>query len=222
MLPKHDEKLAHIRRLLLDLGQDLNLAGEQALSGISSGDISRFEAVRNTLKASGTKGNAIDNEIVTSLALFGAEATDLRELVAYLKITTECIRVSENYKSLARRIGPLVSHGACFSSCQEYAAHLCKSATKAVALALKTIETHDKDEVQNLYRQVQVEESKTDDLYSILEKNVLSELSKVNEFSADHMQILSTMRKLERIADRAVNIAKLNLFAQVGGPLDVY
>ena len=222
MLPKHDEKLAQIKSLLLELGNELNLAGEQALSGISTGDVSRFDSIRNTLKSSGTKGNAIDNEIVTSLALFGAEATDLRLLVAYLKITTECIRICENYKSLARRIAPLIAHGSCFSNCQEYASHLCKSAAKAVSLAIKSIEVADGDEVQNLYRQVQVEESKTDDLYSILEKNVLSELSQINEFSADHMQILSTMRKLERIADRAVNIAKLNLFAQVGGPLDVY
>lgn len=222
MLPKHDEKLTEIRTLLITLGQDLNLAGEQALSGITTGDVSRFETIRTTLKASGTKGNEIDNEIVTSLALFGAEATDLRELVAYLKITTEFIRVSDNYKSLARRIAPLVESGSCFTSSQEYAGHLCKSAAKAVSLAIKTIEAVDEDDVQNLYRQVQVEESKTDDLYAILEKNVLTELSRVNEFSADHMQILSTMRKLERIADRAVNIAKLNMFAQVGGPLDVY
>ena len=222
MLPKHDEKLAHIRQLLLSLGDDLILAGEQTLSGITTGDVSRFETVRMTLKSSGAKGNTIDNEIVTSLALFGAEATDLRQLVAYLKITTEFIRVCENFKSLAKRIAPLIEHKAFFSSAQEYAGHLCKSAIKAVALSVATIKTQDKDEVQNLYRQVQVEESKTDDLYAILEKNVLTDLSKVSEFSADHMQILSTMRKLERIADRAVNIAKLNMFAQVGGPLDVY
>ncbi|MBN2963182.1 PhoU family transcriptional regulator [Sulfurospirillum sp. T05] len=222
MLPKHDQKLQEIRNLLTDLGQDLVTAAEKALHGLQTGDTSRFEAARLMLKNSGTKGNHIDNQIVTSLALFGAEATDLRELVAYLKATNEMVRISENIKAFSKRIHPLMENGACFPSCQEYGAHLCKSATVAITVAMKAFETNNKDEVEAIYRKVQVEESKTDDLYAILEKNILSELSKLNEFNTNHIQILSTMRKLERIADRAVNISKLLMFAKVGGELDVY
>lgn len=222
MLPKHDQKLEEIRNLLKDLGDDLITAAEKALHGLQTGDISRFEAARLMLKDSGSKGNRIDNEIVTSLALFGAEATDLRELVSYLKITNEMVRVSENIKAFSKRIHPLLEEGTCFKNCQEYGAHLCKSATNSISLAMKAFATEDKDSVESLYRQVQVEESKTDDLYAILEKNILTELSKMNEFSTNHIQILSTMRKLERIADRAVNIAKLLVFAKIGGELDVY
>ncbi|MBE0496795.1 MAG: PhoU family transcriptional regulator [Campylobacterales bacterium] len=222
MLPKHDQKLQEIRNLLVDLGQDLITAAEKALHGIQTGDISRFEAARLMLKNSGSKGNHIDNQIVTSLALFGAEATDLRELIAYLKVTNEMVRISENIKTFSKRIHPLMESGACFQSCQEYGAHLCKSATAAVTIAMKAFDTNEKEEIEGIYRSVQVEESKTDDLYAILEKNILSELSKVNEFNASHIQILSTMRKLERIADRAVNISKLLMFAKIGGELDVY
>jgi len=222
MLPKHDQKLEEIRNLLIDLGDDLITAAEKSLHGLQTGDLSRFEAAHLMLKDSGSKGNKIDNEIVTSLALFGAEATDLRELVSYLKITSEMVRISENIKAFSKRIYPLLEDGACFKNCQEYGGHLCKSAANAVALAMKAFKSHDKDEVESLYRQVQVEESKTDDLYAILEKNILTELSKMNEFNTSHIQILSTMRKLERIADRAVNIAKLLVFAKIGGELDVY
>lgn len=222
MLPKHDQKLEQIRGLLIDLGQDLVTAAEKSLHGLQTSDATRFEAARLMLKNSGAKGNEIDNEIVTSLALFGAEATDLRELVAYLKVTNELVRISENIKSFAKRIAPLLEKGACFPSCQEYGGHLCKSATAAITIALKAFETNDKEAIENIYRKVQVEESKTDDLYAILEKNILSELSKLNEFSTDHIQILSIMRKLERIADRAVNISKLLMFAKIGGELDVY
>lgn len=222
MLPKHDQKLEDIRNLLIELGEDLITAAEKALHGLQTGDLSRFEAARLMLKDSGSKGNQIDNEIVTSLALFGAEATDLRELVSYLKITNEMVRISENIKAFSRRIHPLLEDGACFKNCQEYGSHLCKSASSAVTLAMKAFKTNDKEEVEALYRQVQVEESKTDDLYAILEKNILTELSKMNEFNTSHIQILSTMRKLERVADRAVNIAKLLVFAKIGGELDVY
>jgi len=222
MLPKHDQKLEEIRNLLKELGEDLITAAEKSLHGLQTGDLTRFEAARLILKNSGSKGNHIDNEIVTSLALFGAEATDLRELISYLKITNEMVRISENIKAFSKRIYPLLENGSCFTNCQEYGGHLCKSATNAITLTMKAFSSTDKEEVESLYRQVQVEESKTDDLYAILEKNILTELSKMNEFNASHIQILSTMRKLERVADRAVNIAKLLVFAKIGGELDVY
>ena len=222
MLPTHEEKLKKIRNLLIELGNDATMALEQALSGLNQLDDARFEASINTLKNAANKGNKIDNEIVLSLALFNAEATDLRELIAYLKATNELIRITDQIKGFSKKISPLLKEGACVSNCKEYASHLCKSATTAVSLAIKAVSETDKDEVRNLYRQVQVEESKTDDLYSILEKNILSELSQQQEFSESHMNILSTVRKLEKIADRAVNIAKLALFAEAGGELNIY
>ena len=40
--------------------------------------------------------------------------------------------------------------------------------------------------------------------------------------SADFIQFLSTMRKLERMADRSVNIVQLMIFARVGGEIKTY
>jgi phosphate transport system protein len=222
MLPKHDQKLQEIRDLLKDFGKDLIQAAKETLKGLESAQTPYFEKARLKLKSSGSKGNQIDNQIVTSLALFGAEASDLRELISYLKITNEMVRVSENIKTFSKRISPLVENKSNFQNFQEYSFHLCKSAINAIALAMQAFDTQDKELVENLYRQVQVEESKTDDLYAILEKNILTELSRMNEFSPEYIQILSAMRKLERVADRAVNIANLLVFAKIGGELDVY
>ena len=85
-----------------------------------------------------------------------------------------------------------------------------------------TIDFADKDALEDAYRRVKVEESKSDDLYSILEKNVLSDIAKMIDQSADFIQILSTMRKLERMADRSVNIVQLMIFARVGGEMKTY
>lgn len=47
----------------------------------------------------------------------------------------------------------------------------------------------------------------------------MADLCKDIENSAECIEVLSTMRKLERMADRAVNVTKLMLFARVGGEL---
>jgi phosphate transport system protein len=99
---------------------------------------------------------------------------------------------------------------------------LCKTSIKAVTLAISTIEIADPETLEDIYRRVKVEESKSDDLYSILEKNILSDIAKMIDQSADFIQILSTMRKLERMADRSVNIVQLMIFARVGGEMKTY
>lgn len=222
MLQKYEERLVEIKKMLLELGLEVNMACEKALSGMESLDASRFESARMMLKNAESQANAIDNEIVVTLALFGPEAKDLRKMVAYLKITNEVVKIAENVRSFSKRMAMHLQSDLPLTSLHEYSTHLCKTAIKAVTLAISTIDVADKDALEDAYRRVKVEESKSDDLYSILEKNVLSDIAKMIDQSADFIQILSTMRKLERMADRSVNIVQLMIFARVGGEMKTY
>lgn len=222
MLQKHIDKLSQIRSLLTDLGEDITKAANYMLNGLETLDVSHFADSVDILNNISLKGKTIDNEILVSLALFGAEASDLRELVAYLKITNEMMRTTDNIKSFSKRIAPIVKEDKAFLASQEFAIHLCKTTLKSVTMVSQMLESKDKEYILSLYRKIQVEESKSDDLYSLLEKNILTELSKSNEFSVVQMNILSIMRKLERIADRALDISKLLVFVVDGGELDVY
>lgn len=198
------------------------MASEKALSGMESLDATRFESARTLLKNVETQANAIDNEIVVTLALFGPEAKDLRKMVAYLKITNELVKIAENIRSFSKRMALHLQGDVPLISLHEYSTHLCKTSVQAVTLALGTIDIGDKDTLEDTYRKVKVEESKSDDLYSILEKNILSDITKTIDQSADFIQILSTMRKLERMADRSVNIVQLMIFSRVGGEMKTY
>lgn len=222
MLQKYEERLIDIKKMLLELGTEVTMACERALGGIENLDVSRFESARAILKNTENIANAIDNEIVVTLALFGPEARDLRKMVAYLKITNELVKIAENVRSFSKRMGGHLQSDISFNSLHEYSVHLCKSATKAVTLAISTIDIVEKETLEDIYRKVKVEESKSDDLYSILEKNILTDIAKVIDQSADYIQILSTMRKLERMADRSVNIVQLMIFARVGGEMKTY
>jgi phosphate transport system protein len=222
MLQKYEERLVDVKKMLVELGSEITMAGERALSGIENLDVSRFESAKALLKNIETQANAIDNEIVVTLALFGPEARDLRKMVAYLKITNELVKIAENVRSFSKRMVLHLQGDTPMSSLHEYSMHLCRTSIKAVSLAISTIDVAEKDELEDIYRRVKVEESKTDDLYSILEKNVLSDMVQKIDQSADFIQILSTMRKLERMADRSVNIVQLMIFARVGGEMKTY
>ena len=222
MLQKYEERLVEIKKMLLELGTEVTIASEKALSGMETLDVTRFESSKTMLKNVENQANAIDNEIVVTLALFGPEARDLRKMVAYLKITNEVVKIAENVRSFSKRMVAHVQGDSLLAPLHEYATHLCKTSIKAVTLAISTIDVADKETLEDVYRRVKVEESKTDDLYSILEKNVLTDIAKLIDQSADFIQILSTMRKLERMADRSVNIVQLMIFARVGGEMRTY
>lgn len=219
MLDRYKEQLEELQELLKELGDNIIKASSEANSGVQTLTSKNFENARDVLKNTETTANIIDQRIVKIFALFEPEAVELRELVAYLKTTSELVRLSDNIKSFSRRMKSHIAMEADFSNLQEYSSHLAKSAFNSINYAVESLYVRDKEEVTNTYRKVCVEESKTDDLYSILEKNIMADLCKDIEKSTESIEILSTMRKLERMADRSVNITKLMLFARKGGEI---
>ncbi|MDR1614499.1 MAG: PhoU family transcriptional regulator [Campylobacteraceae bacterium] len=220
MLSRNEEKLDKIRKDIEKFGLVIIKAGEMIFEGLKKFDAKEFENAKNMLKNIEINANAIDNDIIMSLALFGAEAKDLRELVAYLKITNELVRITDNIRGFAKNMAVHIADASYFHIFKEYALQLYKSSISAVTISVGMISSEDDGE--NAYRKVKVEESKSDDLYSILEKNILSALGRELDFSASHIQILSTMRKLEKMADRSVAVAKLILYVKSGGELKLY
>lgn len=219
MLDRYEEQLQDLHKLLQTLGQSIIEAANEAENGVNTLTCKNFEDAKDILKNTEISANEIDQNILKTFALFEPEAVELRELVAYLKITSELVRLSDNIKSFSKRMKGHINSEVDFTTLQEYSNHLAKSAFKSIDFAIEALHVKDKEDITDMYRKVCVEESKTDDLYSILEKNIMADLCKEIEKSAESIEILSTMRKLERMADRAVNITKLMLFARKGGEI---
>ena len=101
----------------------------------------------------------------------------------------------------------------------EYALAMNKSTVEALENAIAMINIDCIDETQENFNNVLVAKSKTDDLFEMIETNLSDETEDIEKFKK-YNKILGSLRKSEKIADRAMSIASLLLYANVGG--DIY
>lgn len=219
MLTKYDEKIATIRETISSLLNDITKADELSLEAYRDADEAKFKSVESMLDKLWVKGDLIDNEIVKTFALFGPEAKELRFLVAYLKMTNEIVRIGEGVKKYAKRMHEHSQSSCDFESFKASIMLLHKSSINALKYILECFSKSDECNYEDIYRKIIVEESMNDDLFNVLEKEILNKIIDAKEFSVEYVKLLGSLRKLERACDRSVNIANLMVYAHVGGEI---
>lgn len=220
MLPKYVDEYSAIRNDIKDLSQKIIGAYKLQLEGFESRDITKLEESKSLLKSIDSKSNDIDNRIIKIFALFEPEAGVLRELVALLKTTNELTRIAASSKKYAFNMKIQIEEKVTFSGIEGYLTLIHKAAINALEYATRLDD--DMEKYEEDYKKTMIEESKTDDLYVVLEKEILSKMCQGEDMSINFMRILNIARKFERVADHAANIAKMYLYAKKGGSMEVY
>lgn len=219
MLKPYEEKLKLIKSEVEKLGLDVVEALEICLKSLNERKIENLKNVEISEKKFLAKSNEIDNMIITTMALYSPEARDLRRMVAFLKITNEIVRTAANTKDFAKMFRKSYSEDLDTNTILEYTMPLLKSALLSIKIAISILDEQDEKQVEEKYQKVIVEENKTDDLYLMIEENILKLITKKLDLSKEYFDILSSLRRLEKIADRSVSIAGLLQFAKLGGDM---
>jgi len=222
MLPRYENQIHDIQKKLATLISEIIEGHTIALDAYKTKNLEKFEEVKSVLKSIQTQANIIDNGIVKTFALFGPEAKELRLLITYLKMTNELVRIGEGAKKYAKRMKKHCESDCNMQSLSDVVIKLHSSSIAALQFIADCFMSHSECDHEDLYRSVMVEESKTDDLHSILEKEILSRIKVEGELSIEYLKVLSTVRKLERASDHAINIAKLMLYSKEGGEIQSY
>ncbi|RUM44056.1 MAG: hypothetical protein DSY46_06655 [Hydrogenimonas sp.] len=223
MLSNFQEKLDQINQMMQDLALMIQEGERLCFEGFKTKDMQILDTARETVKGCRIKANEIDNEIIKTLALYGPEATELREMVGYLKITNELVNTAGSIRSYVKHNKALIAGDFDMSSMESSFIPLHQSALNSIKHMVDMIALNKSEEdVRSLYRSIKVEESKGDDLYSIVQKDISEMLYQIDMDPLDFMTVLKLARKLENISDHAVNIAKLLLFIKTGGELESY
>ena len=215
MLPTFKTNLDDIRNKITRIGEDLTSSNELILQALQTCDEDKFNEARNYIKNITSKTDEIDNAIIKVLALFTPEAKDLRQVVAYFKITNELARACSNTRSFIRGFTD-VCKDLDVKEINEYATLMQTSTVKAIHTTIKMINIDDIDELQEMYEEVLIEENKADDLYEMIERKLVEQAENSNTFEKYH-RMLRALRKSEKIASRAISVANLLVYIKIGG-----
>lgn len=220
MISKYEVKLEDIKGKIGALLHDIIKAHNLSYQAFEDGDSAKYMQAVDTINNLSTKGSIIDNEIVKTFALFGPEANELRTLVAFLKMTNEIVRIGEGVSKYARRMKEHLASECNIEPLRKTIAKLHKSSVDALEKIQECFENMKECEAEEYFRRVMVEESISDDLFSILEKEIMNHIMDERELSIEYVKVLGTLRKLERVCDRSVNIASLLVYAKNGGDMN--
>ena len=220
MLQKYVDEFNGIRNDIKELCSNIISAYKMELEGFKKRDIKALDESRKIFKAVDVKANKIDNRIIKVFALFEPEAALLRELVALLKTTNELSRIASSGRKYAANMRTHIEEEVDFGGIEEYLVMIHEAAIKALEFASRLDD--DAEKYEEDYKKTMIQESKTDDLYSILEKEILAKMCQGEDMTLNYINILNIARKFERVADHAANIAKMYIFAKKGGSIEVY
>lgn len=217
MLANYEEKLIEITSELKSVADGLLKANQFIVEGLKNCDEKYFTEAKSYIKNVSNIVKEIDNNIITTLALHSPEAKDLRRMVSYLKITNELLRASSNTRNFIKGF---------MEECKnidkklikDYAIPMQKSTVEAIKNTVNMLLIDCVDEIQESFNKVVIAENKTDDLYEMIESELFQQKPKENDFNKFH-KILIVLRRSEKIADRAMSIASLLLYANNGGEI---
>ena len=77
----------------------------------------------------------------------------------------------------------------------------------------------DDDKIKKLNSKITVEQSKTEDIYSLLEKEIVQKMSDADVNVQEYFNLLKYFRKNLKIVDRLESISQRVIFARMGGNL---
>jgi phosphate transport system protein len=222
MLPKYQNKISEIRQMIIAIIEQIAQSSQLTLNAFESCDEEQFNKAKTQLDTLQQQANALDNEIIKTFALFGPEAHELRLMVAYLKMNGEVVRIGEGVVKYTRRMFEHCKSELDLTPLRPSIIMLHKSTINSLGHILKCFHEISVCDTNEMYRKVMVEESKNDDIFAVLEKDIMQQITRGDDISLEYVKILGTIRKLERSCDRSVNIAKLLVFAEKGGEIQIY
>lgn len=214
-MPNFELRTQQIRKDILSMAHISLESFKESLNALKNHSIDGFKNAReNNVQHLGYLGDSVDNSIVVALALYSPEASELRSLIASLKITNELSRIGESAQKYAKGMEYAMGLGKDLSLVMPLAVKLNEISVKCIGHMIKCLEDFDMDD----YRAVQVEEEKSDEVYSLFQQE-LAHILPIAESAVEYMKLTRAMKRHERVTDHCQNIAHLLYYAEQGGKI---
>lgn len=205
-----DEDITRLRGLVGEMGGLAEVAIEEALASLVTGDTDRADLVVKGDKRIDDLEAQIDKLAIRVIALRAPMADDLREVIAALKIAGVIERIGDYSKNIAKRVG-MIEERAQFEPLTLLPA-MAEVAGEMVHDVLRAYASRD----PTLAREVISTDSKVDAFYNSIFRNLVSHMVENPKTISSAAHLLFVARNLERIGDHATNVAEMVHFAATG------
>ena len=221
MLPGYVEARHEVRDSVLEVMTDLSEANKLALQAIEREDANGLEQARRPIKDIDDRTEKIDNDIVLIFARYTPEARDLRELISYLKMTSALNRIKANISNYIKNMHSLISENDPeMNKVIKSSLSINRCTINAFDYILEMLKCFDdNDKIKDLETRIEVEYSKTDDIYSLLEKEIIQKMGSSHMITEEYFNLLKYIRKNLKIIDRLESCSGRIIFARMGGKL---
>ena len=193
-----------IKREILSLSSLVEESLRKAMKAMSELDSEAAQMIVDTDPEIDQREVEIEEECLKILALYQPVATDLRFVVAVLKINNDLERIADLSVNIASRAIALSKEPNIDAAPIDELNVLAEKVQKLFRDSLSSFIELD----TNLARKVCAADQEIDDIYKKMYKITQAEIEKNPGHSKQLINYLSVSRNLERIADHATNIAE--------------
>ena len=209
-----DRQLEHLQDDLLALGSMVEKATAKAVEALKTRDLAMSAQVVRDDDIIDDKRREIEDRVIDLIAVQQPVASDLRLLITTLHVSMELERIgdyAEGIGKISLRMGneppvkPLVD--------------IPRMAQKASAMLRDALDALVKHDTEKAY-QVLADDDEVDDLYAQVYRELLVLMLQDPKIIQRGTYLLWTAHDLERIADRATNIAEEVVYLVTGKRVD--
>ncbi|MFB0985559.1 MAG: phosphate signaling complex protein PhoU [Phycisphaerales bacterium] len=196
-----ESNLTKLRRDLLILGAKVEQRLFQITDAILTADVAAAQDVRQGDAEIDHDDLVIEEECVRLLALAAPVATDLRRILAMMRISGEFERIADLSKGISKRIIRVSSMPAV--RLPDPLAEMCHSVRELFSKSLRALADSD----SKLAREIRRDDDRLDQLHKSILVWAREEIPRDPESTNAAIELLAIAQRLERTGDIAVSIA---------------
>ncbi len=201
------KELVNLRRNILNMGASVEERVTEALDALFNHDLAEAQTVRVGDDEIDAMDLDIERECLRLLSLTQPVATDLRFILAVMRINTDLERIADMAKSIAKRVIAMEQLPGTFEP-PATLREMAKLSRRMLDQSLAALANND----GSLCTNIRKSDDQVDDLLKEMFAWAQETIQDDVEVTAMAINMLSVARKLERIADMATNIAEDVIF----------
>jgi phosphate transport system protein len=209
-LKAFDEDIERLRALISQMGGFAEHAIEEAMRCLVQRDVEGAERIIENDAELDALEIETERRAVQLIALRAPMATDLRDVVAALKISGVVERIGDYAKNIAKRVSKI--DGSSKIEPLSLLPEMARIATEMVHEVLDAFVERDADAAVRVCER----DSAVDDFYDSIFRTLVTHMMENPQSIGQSAHLLFVAKNLERVGDHATNIAEMVYFAATG------